>query len=89
MANNQLSELKFNIIKNHKESYTRKHAAYTDIENHSIKRNEWVYQATRERLTYHISIQTAGEYYELKDEKFKELEYKYFRDIWEVTSNER
>lgn len=86
---NDMRVLKYNAVKNHNESYTRKHALCTDIENHSIRRNEWIYQATRERSTYHISIQTTGEYYELKDEKFKELEYEYFRDIWEVISNER
>lgn len=86
MTNSQLNEIKFNLIKNHKESYTRSYPAGTDIENFSIRRDKWTYQASRMGTLFHVSIQTAGEYHEITDDIFKEIEQKYFKDIQDKTA---
>lgn len=87
MNRNEESILKFNAVKNHKESH-QQYPIGSDVEQYVISKGKWTYQANKKDNELNISILTSGERYEFPNEKFKELEYEFFREVWEVTNLE-
>ncbi|MDH8678651.1 hypothetical protein QE109_10860 [Fusibacter bizertensis] len=81
-------KIKFNAVKNHLSSY-KTYPDGSNVEEDCIRKDKWLYQANKTDAIYNISIKTAGERYEYPSKRFCELEYEFFKTLWEVTSNEK